>query len=109
MIHEGGKREGGGGRRVTMDGRTVLYGDYGRGEGKFLSRPPSGRPIVITALSDPRMTGRTLHHVTAARYEQPRFFAGITITFPQSFLQRIKVRKYEYSSFRKQNYILRAK
>lgn len=62
-----------------MDGRTaaVLYGDYGCGEGEFLSRPPSGRPIVITALSDPRMTDRTLHHVTATRYEHPRFFADI--------------------------------
>jgi len=76
-----------------MDGRTVLYGDYGRGEGEFLSRPPSGRPIVITALSDPRMTDRTLHHVTAARYEQLRFFAGITITFPQPFFERRRVRK----------------
>jgi len=77
MIQE--EREGG--RHITMDGRTVLYGDYGRGEGEFLSQSPSGRPIVITALSDPRMTDRTLHHVTAARYEQSRFFAGITIMF----------------------------
>lgn len=63
-----------------MDERTakVLYDDYGRGEerGEFLSRSPSGRPIVITALSDPRMTDRTLHHVTATRYRAPSIFRG---------------------------------